>query len=179
MIEQIKKRERYKKIANLIVCDYFNIDIKKPTRIREYVTARSMYYKVLRANTNMSFQEIANTFNKNHATVMHSIKQLDGIMEMDYSLRSDYLSINDRFVQAIDDLYESNLYNSDSEQIDFEAYRMLLSDYHELKTRHKALRVAHKQLVESNDKMNERFKKLKTIHEERERYYKRNGYVIR
>jgi chromosomal replication initiation ATPase DnaA len=70
-----------------------------------------MYYKVLRANTNMSFQEIANTFNKNHATVMHSIKQLDGIMEMDYSLRSDYLSINDRFVQAIDDLYECNLDN--------------------------------------------------------------------
>lgn len=179
MIEQIKKRERYKELANSIVCGYYGIDIGQPTRIREYVIARAMYYKILRANTNMSFQEIAKIFNKHHATVLHSIKQLDGIMEQDYSLRSDFLVINTKFTDAIEKIYSENLDELLDVEEESEEYYMLLSDFNDLNQRHRALRIAHKELIESNEKLNEKYKRLKNKHEEREYYYQRNGYVLK
>lgn len=179
MIEQIKKRERYKELANSIVCGYYGININEPTRIREYVIARAMFYKILRSNTNMSFQEIANIFNKHHATVLHSIKQLEGIMEQDYSLRSDYLAINTKFTEAIEDIYSENLDELLDVKEESETYYMLLSDFNDLNKRHRALRKAHRQLVESNEELNGRYKRLKKKYDDREWYYHRNGFIIK
>jgi DNA-binding Lrp family transcriptional regulator len=179
MIEQIKKRERYKELASSIVCGYYGIDIGQPTRIREYVIARAMYYKILRANTNMSFQEIAKIFNKHHATVIHSIKQLEGIMEEDYSLRSDFLVINTKFTEAIEDIYSENLDELLTVKEESEEYYMLLSDFNDLNQRHRALRIAHKELIESNEKLNGRYKRLCDKYDERESYFYKNGYIIR
>lgn len=179
MIEQIKKREEYKELANSIVSNYYDIEISEPTRMREYVIGRSIYYKILRTNTNMSFQEIAKSFGKNHATILHSIKQLDDLMGHDYSLRSDYLAINNKFTEAIEHIYSENLEEFISTREDSEEYLMLLSDFKELNKRHRALRKSHKELIESNEKLNQKYKRLYDKYEERESYFYKNGYIIR
>ena len=74
-IEEAIQNKQTKEVAKTIVNNYFGLDISRNTRQRRYVVARSIFYKILRYNTKMSFQDIADTFNKNHATVLHAIKQ--------------------------------------------------------------------------------------------------------
>lgn len=57
----------------------FSILLNK--RTMEMVEARSVYYKVCREKLNMSYQAIGNTLNKDHATVMHSIKNVFPALE--------------------------------------------------------------------------------------------------
>jgi phage regulator Rha-like protein len=179
MIDIVEKRKGFKQLAKAIVSEYYNLDISKPTRLREYVIARMMFYKLLRANTNMTYQEIADTFDKNHATVLHSVKNLDGIMEYDYSIRSDYLSVNSKFNEALDRIYNGNLEDLQEAKEQSDEYYMLLNDLNKLKQRYEALAKIHRDLVESNSLLNDKYKKLKNKHEEREVYYRDNGFIIK
>ena len=65
-----------KKIKRLVEQEY-GYFIDSPTRKREVVEARGMYYKVLKEFTNMSLAAIAKTVGKNHATVLHGLKHFD------------------------------------------------------------------------------------------------------
>ncbi len=50
-------------------------NIKSNSRKIQYIEARSIIYVLLRDHLHLTFQKIANIFNKNHATVMHSYNQ--------------------------------------------------------------------------------------------------------
>jgi|11_taG_2_1085331.scaffolds.fasta_scaffold06136_6 hypothetical protein len=178
MIDIIQRRKGFKKLAKKIVSEYYNIDISKPTRLREYIVARSMFYKLLRDNTSMTYQNIADTFSKNHATVLHSINNLEGIMEYDYSTRSDYLSVNSRFNEALDRTYNTNLEELNKVVEESEQYYMLLDDLNKLKQRYDTLTLIHRDLVESNSLLNNNYKKLQDKYRKREDYYSSNGYII-
>lgn len=52
------------------------IDITEKTREREVVFARSIYYKILRDTTLLSFKEIGSTTNQKHSTVLLSIERI-------------------------------------------------------------------------------------------------------
>lgn len=173
---QIEQRNKIQSLAKNIVKKHFGIDIENNTRKREYILARSMYYKLLRENTKMSFQEIANIFKKDHATVLHSIKQLNGYMEYDVTLRADYAAIHSTFLDAIDnDLLDK--YNGENPETTPE-YLKLLQDFNELKKRYLDLKHDHQILVEASSVLNEKFKTLTDKHEAREKYYARNGFII-
>ncbi|QDP55963.1 MAG: putative bacterial DnaA helix-turn-helix protein [Prokaryotic dsDNA virus sp.] len=174
-IEQIALNKQTKKIALTIVNNYFNISINRNTRQRRYVLARSIFYKVLRDNTKMSFQEIASIFNKNHATVLHSIKQLEGYMEYDSSLRIDYITINRMFLDSIDKILTEKFVDA---EFDNPQYIDLLTSFNEIKNKYNKLKEIHNVLVIDSEKINEKYKKLKESSDARERYYKRNGYII-
>lgn len=87
------------------VCDYYEItsfDLFRNTRKRSVSTPRQMYYFLCRKHTAMSFDAIRFTSSDygkvwNHATVIHSVKKIEG-----------YLSWNDRETSrdlaAIEDL---------------------------------------------------------------------------
>ena len=174
-IEEAIQNKQTKKVAKTIVNNYFGLDISRNTRQRRYVVARSIFYKILRYNTKMSFQDIADTFNKNHATVLHAIKQLDGYMEFDSSLKIDYITINDLFLNTVDKLLTEKF--NDIESIDPQ-YIDILNSFNQLSRKYDKLKQIHNDLVISSEKVNQKYKKLKEFSDEREGYYKRNGYVI-
>jgi hypothetical protein len=55
------------------------LDLKKPTRKRQYVLVRSLYYKLAREYTVHSLAKIGEMFNKDHATVLHGLKVFDTV----------------------------------------------------------------------------------------------------
>lgn len=174
-IEEEIQNKQTKDVAKTIVNNYFGLDISRNTNKRKYVMGRSMFYKILRCNTKMSYQDIADTFNKNHATVLHGIRQLDGYMEFDSSLKIDYITINDLFLNSVDKLLTEKF--NDLESIDPQ-YIDILNSFNELTRKYDKLKQIHNDLVISSEKVNQKYKKLKEFSDEREGYYKRNGYVI-
>ena len=73
--------------------DFFGIDIDEPTRIQKYVEARMIYYWLCFYFTNMNLSRIAKTVNKNHATVLHGIKNFPIFMETDKEFKEKFLAI--------------------------------------------------------------------------------------
>lgn len=81
------------KLIKKRINDYFDIDIKEPTRIEKYVEARMIYYWLCYYFTNMNLSKIAKTVNKNHATVLHGIKNFPIFMETDKQFKEKFLAI--------------------------------------------------------------------------------------
>ena len=61
---------------------YFGFDIAKKTRRREFVDARSIYYKLSRDHVRpISYRVIGEKVKVDHATVLHGIKTIEGIFQ--------------------------------------------------------------------------------------------------
>lgn len=78
------------------VNEYFNLDIHRKCREVPYVMARSIYYAILR-ELGYGYSAIAKSLNKNHATIIHSLKTLDDLMSYDKNLRHHYQVVRDMF----------------------------------------------------------------------------------
>jgi len=84
-----------------IIEDYYNFKLDSATRQRKYVEARAIYYYILRNKFNYSLSAIAETLNKNHATVLHFTKQFDSWLMYDRVIRTDYQQIENRLNTAM------------------------------------------------------------------------------
>ena len=82
-----------------IVEDFYKLKIDLKTRQRKYVEARAIYYKLLRDNSRMSLA-IGKTMNRDHATALHSLKNIKDWLEYDEQLRQDYKTLNKRVEHA-------------------------------------------------------------------------------
>ena len=61
---------------------YFGFDIARKTRLRQFIDARSIYYKLSRDHVRpISYSAIGEKVKVNHATVMHGIKTIENIFE--------------------------------------------------------------------------------------------------
>jgi|TARA_R100000479_G_scaffold172186_1_gene116526 hypothetical protein len=85
--------EKYRKIVE----KYFGLDISAKTRKFEYVFARACYYYLCREFGGFSFSKIAKTMNKNHATVMHSLKELPYMVKHDEISLKKYNKLISKF----------------------------------------------------------------------------------
>ena len=65
------------------------VDITTKTRKYEFIEARMIYYKLLR-DRGYSLQEIGDTLDKNHATVLHGINVFNDIKDYDKDLMEKY-----------------------------------------------------------------------------------------
>lgn len=81
------------KLIKKTINKYFDIDIDNPTRVEKYVEARMIYYWLCYYFTNMNLSKIAKTVNKNHATVLHGIKNFPIFMETDKEFKEKFLAI--------------------------------------------------------------------------------------
>ena len=81
------------KLIKKRINNFFEIDINEPTRIEKYVEARMIYYWLCYYFTNMNLSRIAKTVNKNHATVLHGIKNFPIFMETDKQFKEKFLAI--------------------------------------------------------------------------------------
>ena len=134
------------KLVKEIVEDYYKLKIDSKTRQRKYVEARAVYYKLLRENSRMSLQAIGNTMKRDHATVLHSLRQIKDWLEYDKELKRDYNTINSTLQDAMrlnpelfkDVLTMESFYEIEYHKLKFESdnkYKSLLTKYHFLKSR--------------------------------------------
>jgi hypothetical protein len=86
--------EELKKIVN----DVFLIDLMSSRRERTIVDARKVYSKILR-DEGISLESIGKSINKNHATVIHYIKDLHSILSYDKELRDKYIACKNVFIK--------------------------------------------------------------------------------
>jgi hypothetical protein len=89
-----KKSEALKKIVG----EVFLTDLDKGSRRRDVVDARKVYSKILREER-CSFEFIAKSLGKNHATVIHYIKSIESILTYDKDLREKYIACKDIYVE--------------------------------------------------------------------------------
>lgn len=94
------------------VNDYFNLDIHSKCREVSYVMARSIYYAILR-ELGYGYSAIAKSLDKNHATIIHSLKTLDDLMSYDKNLKHDFQVVRDIFFDDASNFHFINSTRSD------------------------------------------------------------------
>lgn len=90
------------KLIKKRINDFFGIDINEPTRIEKYVEARMIYYWLCYYFTNMNLSRIAKTVNKNHATVLHGIKNFPNFMDTDKQFKEKFLMIYESLKEDVE-----------------------------------------------------------------------------
>ena len=80
-MDQIKK----------IIKEVTGIDVNNATRRRDVVEARALYFKLVKDKYNYTLQEIGNSVNKDHATVIHALNNVDMWMRFNQDLFNKYL----------------------------------------------------------------------------------------
>lgn len=83
-----------KNIVNLI----FFVDIEDPTRKRRIVDARRAYSKILK-DAGFSYQHIGHTLNKDHATIIHYVKSVDGLLKYDSVFEKKFMLAKKNFLK--------------------------------------------------------------------------------
>lgn len=76
-------------IAKLVI-DHTGVDIRKKKRDHTTVTHRWLYFKLAFANTNYSLNKIGAAVGRDHATVIHGLKQFDIEVRWDKQLQAKY-----------------------------------------------------------------------------------------
>ena len=71
-----------------------NCDVVIRTRQKEYVQARSIFYRFARDNK-QTLQAIGKFLERDHATVMHSLKNFEHEVKFDPDFRSKYNAVKD------------------------------------------------------------------------------------
>jgi hypothetical protein len=101
----------------------YNIDVK--SRKRKIVYGRAIYFKICKDRTNLSLYEIGQTLNLNHATVIHSLKNVFTSFKL---YNPEYLTIYKRIIDR-------------DEYIPLETrYDLLKQEYTELEDKYEQLK---------------------------------------
>jgi hypothetical protein len=98
-------KERDDKIKSEI-CKRYNLEwyrIQSKSRVRLIVDARRLYCGILRNIFRLTFQEIGDMLNKNHATILHNINQHDTFVKILKSYKKNYEEIES--ILMLDDNY--------------------------------------------------------------------------
>lgn len=138
-----------------------NIDINTKRRQREIVEARALYYKLCREHTFQSLSEIGKSVERDHATVLWGIQNFESWSKQNISLKSAYLNLKTKIQALMDEEDGAN-----KEAQDF---------------MDKYLRVREEncKLMEINKDLSEQLDKVKTELKKRNKYFERNGFVVR
>lgn len=89
------------KLIKELVEQYFNLDITKDTRVKEYIDARAIYYKLTKENTHDTLSSIGKSMGRDHATVLHFNRKMEHWLQVDKVLKHNYDEINTRLQKAI------------------------------------------------------------------------------
>jgi hypothetical protein len=82
-----------------IVNDIFLVDLEVKNRKRNVVDARKVYSKILRDN-GYSYDLIGETLGKDHATIIHYIRNIEYILSYDKILKDKYVACKNVFVKT-------------------------------------------------------------------------------
>lgn len=101
---------------------HFHLDISEVNRQYEYVVARSCFYKICRDIVGLSYSKIAQSVGKNHATVLHALKEFENILACDPVMNKKCQQLFDKF-----EYYNKKKHNMTLDQL-VKSYNMLLME---------------------------------------------------
>tara|TARA_B100001939_G_C16847252_1_gene575753 strand:- start:354 stop:821 length:468 start_codon:yes stop_codon:yes gene_type:complete len=127
------------KLIRQIVEEYFNLQLIRETRRREYVEARAFYYKFCKLFCKLSLQAIGESLGKNHATVLNGLNRLDGWLTYDKRLQSYYNELDRSIRKALKDIDDDYSFVS-VEQLYEMKYNTLTEKYCNLITKYNFLK---------------------------------------
>ena len=78
-----------------VVEKFYKLDISAKTRKLEYVYARAIYFKLCYNHTKHTYSQIADTLNRNHATVLHSVREFPYMLKHSKKLNNEYYIIKE------------------------------------------------------------------------------------
>lgn len=87
--------KKLKRIKRLVESQLEIPDIKIPSRRRDYVNARFLYFKIAHNVCRTSLTKIAELVDRDHATVIHGIKQFDNLVKYN---KHEFKYLNDAYV---------------------------------------------------------------------------------
>jgi len=148
-----------KEMIKEIVDNYFELDLKRNTRKRNYVEARAVFYKLCREFTKLSLEQIGQQVNKDHASVLHGIKSLNNWIEQDNRIKNNLRILRGKV---------RNFENEKDNVIELD--ESIVLKYVQLK----------EQIKEQEEIINDLRNALKDItekHERREKFYQKYGFI--
>lgn len=91
-IDERTEKDLTKRIDNLIkrICESFNVSKKElmsKRRFRPFVDARNVGMYILHKHYNLSSTAVGKVFGKDHSTVLHACKSIEGFIEFDKELK--------------------------------------------------------------------------------------------
>jgi hypothetical protein len=135
-----------------IVKDNTGIDVNRKTRLREVVEARNIYFHLCRNNTTKSLAEIGKSVQKDHATVLHGLKQIKNWTSYDHRLRQQLLDIESRIVYFKKQVQETGL-----------SFETIVENYRDMEKQNKHLIQANKTLMGKIVSLQSRLKHLEGV----------------
>ena len=87
--------KKLKRIKRLVESHLEIPDIKIPSRQRDYVHARFLYFKIAHNVCRTSLTKIAQVVDRDHATVIHGMKQFDNLVKYN---KTEFKYLSDAFV---------------------------------------------------------------------------------
>ena len=139
-----KQTEKFKEIVEQTL----DVNILDNTRKFENVFARSCYYYLCRNYTDLSYQKISKTVKKNHATVMHGLKELPYIIKHD----SRCNKLFNKIVNQIDKRYFENKHKKTVEQL-VKDYNYYMLKNNSMQNYIDKLEAKNKKLISENKEM--------------------------
>lgn len=79
-----------------ICCNYFGVtekEVRGWRRFRRIVTARQVFFYLLKKFTKLTLTGIGKEFNRDHTTIIHSIKTVNGFIQIDPDFKKDIENI--------------------------------------------------------------------------------------
>jgi chromosomal replication initiator protein len=92
-IGKLTKEEILKVICRELQMDFDEVKNRK-TRLKEFVYARQLYAYFCKEYTNESLTNMGKFIHKDHATMIHSIKQIKGFYDVEKVIKNDVDKIN-------------------------------------------------------------------------------------
>ncbi len=95
-----------------IICEVSEADFLSNSRVRNLVDARRIAYSLARNYFGFTYVAIAQFYNKNHATIIHQVKQHQQLMDYDKNYHLNYKTAfsflqNDNGLQHLNDYKEA------------------------------------------------------------------------
>jgi len=148
-----------KQMIKEIVDNYFELNLKRNTRKRQYVEARAIFYKLCREFTKLSLEEIGKQVDRDHASVLHGIRSLNNWVEYDNRIKNNLRILRNKVRNFEDE--KDNVIELDES---------IVLKYVQLK----------EQVKEQDEIINDLRKALADItekHERREKFYQKYGFI--
>ena len=152
------------KEIKVLVETELDIDKSNKSRKRKLVYARAIYFKICRDRTYLSLQEIGDTLNLNHATVLHAVKNVFPSFKL---YNPEYLALYKKIINTDEYIPVESRY-----EILKQDYSLLQTKYDKLKdvrieSKYKSLveiikEIPEEQLIIANVRIDAMVKMLKT-----------------
>ena len=142
-----------------IVENYFELSISRNTRKRQYVEARAIYFKLCREFTQLSLEQIGESVNRDHASVLHGVKSINTWVQVDKRMKNSMHILRNKIIN----------YQIETDET-VELNESIVLKYIQLKEQVKELQEINKNLSTDLNEITEK-------HNKREKFYLKYGFI--